>query len=104
MKVLITGGAGFIGSYLAEGHLKGNDEVYVIDNLSTGSQLSLSHILGQVEFIEGDVRSLETDRRVVVGIEAVFHRAALTSEPRSINDPLTSHAARAGCSAKAIPC
>lgn len=92
---LVTGGAGFIGSHLVDALLATGWSCRVLDNFSTGSPRNLSHILDQVELIEGDIRDLETVRRAVNGMEVVFHQAALPSVPRSINDPLTTHAVNA---------
>ena len=92
---LVTGGAGFIGSHLVDALLAAGWSCRVLDNFSTGSPRNLSHILDQVELIEGDIRDLETVRRAVNGMEVVFHQAALPSVPRSINDPLTTHAVNA---------
>ena len=92
---LVTGGAGFIGSHLVDALLAAGWSCRVLDNFSTGSPRNLSHILDQVELIEGDIRDVETVRRAVNGMEVVFHQAALPSVPRSINDPLTTHAVNA---------
>ena len=92
---LVTGGAGFIGSHLVDALLAAGWSCRVLDNFSTGGPRNLSHILDQVELIEGDIRDLETVRRAVNGMEVVFHQAALPSVPRSINDPLTTHAVNA---------
>src|SRR5205823_10597030 len=88
--VLVTGGAGFIGSHIVDALLDQGLAVRVLDNLSTGSLDNLR--AGDVEFIEGDLRDVDTCYRVCKGVETVFHQAALPSVPRSIADPLTSHA------------
>lgn len=75
-KVLVTGGAGFIGSHLVERLLDLGYEVRVLDNLSSGKRENLGRALSRVEFIRGDVRSMEDLRRAVSGVEAVFHMAA----------------------------
>ena len=91
---LITGGAGFIGSnlvgYLLENNAK---KVRVLDNLSTGFMKNLEAFQNNsnFEFMEGDIRHLETCRKAMDGIDYVSHQAALGSVPRSINDPLTSN-------------
>lgn len=91
---LITGGAGFIGSnlvaYLLEHKAK---KVRVLDNLATGFMKNLEAFQGNLsfEFMEGDIRDLETCKRAMEGIDYVSHQAALGSVPRSINDPLTSN-------------
>jgi nucleoside-diphosphate-sugar epimerase len=92
MKVLVTGGAGFIGSHLVERLLRENHEVRVLDNFSTGRRENLLEF-GDVEIIEGDVQSYERAHTAVRGCEVVFHQAALPSVPRSVQDPLTTNAA-----------
>lgn len=87
---LVTGGAGFIGSHLAQALLDRGHAVRVLDDLSTRRENNLTPMLGQVEFIRGDVRDLATVRSAVDGVEVVFHHAALASVPRSISDPLTT--------------
>jgi nucleoside-diphosphate-sugar epimerase len=84
---LVTGGAGFIGSHIVEELVKGGERVRVIDNLSTGSRENLQHLIGEIEFIEGDLRDPETAARVVEGVHFVMHQAAIPSVPRSIKDP-----------------
>jgi UDP-N-acetylglucosamine 4-epimerase len=91
---LITGGAGFIGSNLV-GYLLNNNakKVRVLDNLSTGFMKNLAAFQDypSFEFMEGDIRNLETCKKAMEGIDYVSHQAALGSVPRSINDPLTSN-------------
>ena len=89
---LVTGGAGFIGSHLAEELARRGETVRVADNLVTGKRHNLAHIKG-VEFIEGDLADLAVARRVVEGVDFVLHQAAIPSVPRSVQDPLTSHRA-----------
>ncbi len=91
-KYLVTGGAGFIGSHIAETLVKRGDEVRVLDDLSTGKTENLEGIAGRIEFIEGDIRDLETCRRAVEGVGTVFHEAALASVGRSVADPLLNDA------------
>ncbi|HMA53066.1 MAG TPA: NAD-dependent epimerase/dehydratase family protein, partial [Acidobacteriota bacterium] len=91
-KYLVTGGAGFIGSHIAETLVKRGDEVRVLDNLSTGKKENLAGVAGGIEFIEGDIRDLETCRRAVEGVGTVFHEAALASVVRSVADPLLTDA------------
>ena len=92
MHVLITGGAGFIGSNLAEELISKGSSVTVLDNLLTGHIENLSHLMGhpKFSFIEGDIRDFETCRSAVKGCTHVSHQAALGSVPRSIDDPLLS--------------
>ncbi len=91
-RYLVTGGAGFIGSHIAEALARRGDEVRVLDNLSTGKLENLAGIAGRFEFVEGDIRDLETCRRAVDGVRAVFHEAALASVARSVEDPLLANA------------
>jgi nucleoside-diphosphate-sugar epimerase len=89
---LVTGGAGFIGSHLAEELLRRGETVRVVDNLSTGKRQNIAHIRS-VEFIEGDLADLDVARRAVKGIDYVLHQAAIPSVPRSVEDPITSNRA-----------
>jgi nucleoside-diphosphate-sugar epimerase len=88
---LVTGGAGFIGSHLVERLLALGHRVRVVDNLSRGKPENLAAVLGEIEFLRGDLRDEEMCRRAVRGTELVFHVAALPSVPRSLEDPWTSH-------------
>jgi UDP-glucose 4-epimerase len=91
-RVLVTGGAGFIGSNLVAALLERGDEVRVLDNFSTGSRRNLASLGREVEVVEGDLRSYERVHTAVRGVEVVFHQGALGSVPRSVQDPLTSTA------------
>lgn len=96
---LVTGGAGFIGSNIVQYLLKhGSKHVRVLDNLSTGFKANIQEFMDNpaFEFIEGDIRDLETCKRAMEGIDYVSHQAALGSVPRSINDPITSNAVNVG--------
>jgi UDP-glucose 4-epimerase len=88
--VLVTGGAGFIGSNLVRALLERGDAVRVLDNFSTGNRGNLDGL--DVEVVEGELRSYERVHRAVRGVEVVFHLGALGSVPRSVQDPLTSSA------------
>ncbi len=90
---LVTGGAGFIGSHIAEALVKRGDAVRVLDNLSTGFRRNLEAISDRVELIEGDVTDAAAVARAVQGVDCVFHQAALASVPRSIERPLDTNAA-----------
>jgi UDP-glucose 4-epimerase len=89
-RVLVTGGAGFIGSNLVRALLGGGEEVRVLDNFSTGSRANLEGL--PVEIVEGELRSYERVHNAVRGVEVVYHLGALGSVPRSVQDPLTSSA------------
>ena len=91
-RYLVTGGAGFIGSHLAEELLRRGETVRVVDNLSTGKRQNIAHV-PSVEFIEGDLADLDVARRAVKGIDYVLHQAAIPSVPRSVEDPITSNRA-----------
>ena len=90
---LVTGGAGFIGSHLAEELLRRGHRVRVVDNLSTGLRHNLDHIRSEVAFIEGDLADRAVARAAVAGVDYVLHQAALPSVPRSVEDPVGSHRA-----------
>lgn len=92
-KILITGGAGFIGSNLTEHFLNQGHQVVVLDNFATGHRHNIAQHEGNPNFelIEGDIRSLTDCERAVEGIDYVLHQAALGSVPRSIKDPQTSN-------------
>jgi len=90
VKVLVTGGAGFIGSNVVSALLERGDDVRVLDNFSTGRRDNLEGL--DVEVVEGELRSYERVHAAVRGVELVFHLGALGSVPRSVQDPLTSSA------------
>jgi nucleoside-diphosphate-sugar epimerase len=89
---LVTGGAGFIGSHLAEELVRRGHRVRVADSLITGRRRNLEHIPG-VEFIEGDLADQSVAGRAVAGVDYVLHQAAIPSVPRSVTDPMTSNRA-----------
>ncbi len=93
MRILVTGGGGFIGSHLAARLVALGHEVRILDNFSTGQRSNVPALGEDVEIVEGDIRSYERAHTAVRGCEIVFHQAALPSVPRSIADPLTSNAA-----------
>jgi nucleoside-diphosphate-sugar epimerase len=90
MRVLVTGGAGFIGSNLVDELLARDHSVRVLDNFSSGHRHNLSPLEGEVEIIEGDLRSYERVHHAVRDCEVVLHQGALPSVPRSVQDPLTT--------------
>lgn len=89
-RYLITGGAGFIGSHIAEALLNSGESVCVFDNFATGSETNLAALKGRAQFIRGDLRDFEAVKAAVKGVEVVFHQGALASVPRSIADPVRS--------------
>ena len=91
-KVLITGGAGFIGSNLVESMLDAGNYVVCLDNFSTGKRENLKEFMDNPDFrlIEGDIRNYHDCEKSVKGIDFVFHQAALGSVPRSVKDPVTT--------------
>jgi UDP-N-acetylglucosamine 4-epimerase len=92
-SVLITGGAGFIGSNLCEYFLQKGYRVTCLDNFATGHRHNIAPFLSNDNFtlLEGDIRDLATCKKAVAGVDYVLHQAALGSVPRSINDPITSN-------------
>jgi UDP-N-acetylglucosamine 4-epimerase len=93
MKILITGGAGFIGSNLCEYFLSQGNEVTCLDNFATGHRHNIEHLLSNQNFtlIEGDIRNLEDCLKATQNNEYVLHQAALGSVPRSLKDPITTN-------------
>ncbi len=91
-KVLVTGGAGFIGSNIIETLLEQNNNVICLDNFSTGKRENIEGFINNSKFtlIEGDIRNYEDCQKAVKGVDFVLHQAALGSVPRSINDPITT--------------
>jgi len=89
-SALITGGAGFIGSHLAEALVAEGCRVTVLDNLSTGSLANLDPVSGFVNFIKGDIRDRETLDKAMKGCDVVFHEAAVVSVAQSVEDPIGS--------------
>jgi UDP-glucose 4-epimerase len=90
---LVTGGAGFIGSHLVEALVRAGHQVRVLDNFSTGKVENLAAVADEIDLISGDVCHETTVAQAVAGCELVFHQAALASVPRSLEDPLATHAA-----------
>jgi nucleoside-diphosphate-sugar epimerase len=92
MRYLVTGGAGFIGSHLAEELVRRGDRVRIVDSLITGNRTNVAHLSG-IEFIEGDLAELPVAEKAVAGVDYVLHQAAIPSVPRSVEDPVTSNRA-----------
>lgn len=97
-KVLVTGGAGFIGSNLCDDLLEQNNEVICLDNFATGKKKNIEAFLENKNFklLEGDIRSLSDCRKAVQGVAIVLQQAALGSVPRSLNDPITTNEVNVG--------
>ncbi len=97
-KILITGGAGFIGSNLCEYFLANGNEVVCLDNFSTGHKHNIEEFINNPNFtlIEGDIRNLSDCQRAVEGVDYVLHEAALGSVPRSLKDPITTNEVNIG--------
>ncbi|MEZ8220521.1 UDP-glucose 4-epimerase [Candidatus Fervidibacteria bacterium JGI MDM2 JNZ-1-D12] len=93
VSVLVTGGAGFIGSHLVDKLVQLGAKVRVLDDFSTGRRENIAHLLerGEIELIEGSLTDLQTVKRAVEGVEFVFHQGAIPSVVRSVEDPLTTH-------------
>ncbi len=92
-NVLVTGGAGFIGSHIAEALVGRGDRVRVLDNLCTGKLSNLVPVRDRIEFIEADLNDAAAVGRAVAGVDCIFHEAALASVPRSVEKPLETNAA-----------
>lgn len=92
-KIVITGGAGFIGSNLCDYFISKGNEVICLDNFATGHLHNLNAVINNPNFtlIEGDIRNFEVCQKAVKGVDYVLHQAALGSVPRSINDPITTN-------------
>lgn len=101
--VLVTGGAGFIGSHLVDALLAdGNYRVRVLDNFSTGRRENLAHCRPSIELIEGDIRDMEIVEEAVAGVDCILHEAALPSVPRSVRAPVTSNDVNVGGTLKLL--
>lgn len=94
-KVVVTGGAGFIGSHIVDGLLKAGANVFVLDNFITGKRENLKHCLDKITLVEGSITDLDTVKRVCEGATYVIHQAAIPSVPRSLENPVASHEANA---------
>jgi len=91
MSCLVTGGAGFIGSHVADRLVRDGHRVRVVDNLSTGDEQNLSSLVGKIDFVRGDLTDPVVCRAAVRDVEVIFHLAALPSVPRSMQDPWASY-------------
>lgn len=95
MNILVTGGAGFIGSNLCEALISRGDTVVCLDNFATGKLENIQYLIDtypdRFTLITGDIRNIDDCRKALIGVEYVLHEAALGSVPRSINDPVTTN-------------
>ncbi|MEJ2038421.1 MAG: NAD-dependent epimerase/dehydratase family protein, partial [Desulfosarcinaceae bacterium] len=89
-KALVTGGAGFIGSHLAEALVQGGCEVIVVDNLSSGHEHNLEGFRDRINFVHGDIRDGEALAGLCQGCDLVFHQAAVVSVTKTVEDPVAS--------------
>jgi nucleoside-diphosphate-sugar epimerase len=99
---LVTGGAGFIGSHLTDELVRLGHHVRVVDNLSTGKRANVAHVADRIDLVVGDVSDPDTCRRVVDGVNIVFHVAALPSVPRSLADPWSTHDANVNATVRLL--
>src|ERR1017187_8074401 len=100
--VLVTGGAGFIGSHLVDALVATGVAVRVLDDLSSGRRENLEHATGRVEFVEGDIQNLSCVRSACDGVDLVFHLAAVGSVPRSMKDPAHTLSVNVGGTANVL--
>lgn len=91
MRYLVTGGAGFIGSHLVDQLVASGDEVVALDDLSSGRADNIARVQSAIRFIKGSVTDPDTCRRAVEGVDSIFHLAAVTSVPQSVDEPLATH-------------
>jgi UDP-glucose 4-epimerase len=89
-KVLVTGGAGFIGSHLVDALVDSGCQVTVLDNLSTGKSVNLEHLQGRITFLRGDIQDPEALIEAMAGCDVVFHQAAVVSVSQTVEEPLES--------------
>ena len=92
MRVLVTGGAGFIGSNLVRACLERGDEVRVLDDFSTGRSENLAELQGAIDLVKGSIVDFETVQRSMIGCAVVYHLAAVPSVVQSIEEPVRTHA------------
>jgi UDP-glucose 4-epimerase len=95
MKILITGGAGFIGSHTAELFVQAGHDVAILDNFSTGSESNLDAVKGEIDLINGDIRDEPVLERACRNIDAIVHLAAISSVEKSMREPLVTHSVNA---------
>jgi len=96
MNCLITGGAGFIGSHIAEHLVLNGHDVTIVDDLSTGKKENIEEFADRVRFMEGDIRDYDLMKHASEGIDVVFHEAAIASVFKSVEDPIFSDSVNVG--------
>lgn len=89
-KVLVTGGAGFIGSHLVDALVDTGCQVIILDNLSTGKAINLEHLQGRITLLQGDIQDAGAVNEAMTGCDVVFHQAAVVSAPRTVEEPFES--------------
>jgi len=102
MKILVTGGAGFIGSHISEHLAQAGHDVSILDNLSTGKTANLATVADKIKFIEGDIRDYKLMKDVTKNIELIFHEAAIASVAQSVDDPVETGAVNVGGSVSVL--
>jgi nucleoside-diphosphate-sugar epimerase len=90
LKILVTGGAGFIGSHLVDALVNQGHKIIVLDNLSSGKLANLMNIENRIEFVAGDIRDLDLLVRIVNGCDLVYHMAAMVSVDQTVKEPIVS--------------
>jgi UDP-glucose 4-epimerase len=90
MRILLTGGAGFIGSHLADHYVAKGDQVTILDNLSTGSQENIAHLAGKISIVDGDIRNVELVEKLTIDADLVLHMAAALGVNTILESPLES--------------
>ncbi len=90
-SVLVTGGAGFIGSHIVEELLERGHDIKILDNLESGTTENISHVKDKIDFVKGSISDFDTVKKAVKNVEYIFHQAAFGSAPLSINKPLETH-------------
>ena len=90
MRILLTGGAGFIGSHLADHYVAKGDQVTILDNFSTGSQENIAHLAGKITTIDGDIRNVELVEKLTIDADLVLHMAAALGVNTILESPLES--------------
>ena len=96
MKYLVTGGAGFIGSHIAEELVREGHDVTIVDDLSTGKLSNIFPFEDKVNLVQGDIRDYDLMRKATQGIDIVFHEAAIASVAKSVEDPVATDAINVG--------